>query len=113
MQGLLIFLGLAALGALLPVLLLVAAVLVALDRRRVRAAEAFGCTHGGQTLGREGLALGDAAWTEHFAVLRRKYPHSELRVVRDVYAVCPHCGARYGYDKDARTFRLLPDLAPV
>ena len=113
-QGLLIFLGLAALVLLLPVLLPVVAVLVALDRRRrVRTAEAFGCTRCEQTIGREGLACGDAAWSEHFAALRRKYPHSKLRVVRDVYAVCPRCGARYGYDKDARTFRLLPDPAPV
>ncbi len=109
MQGLLVILGMVALGLLLPVVLPVVAVLEARDRRRrVRAAEAFSCLRCGQILGREGLERGDAAWREHFAALQRRYPHHFLRVVRDVHAVCPHCGARYGFDKDARTFRLLP-----
>lgn len=99
-----------ALIFLLPVILPVVAFLEARDRRRrVRAAEAFGCVRCGRLLGREGLARGDAAWAEHFTALQRAHPYSKLRVVRDVYAVCPHCGARYGYDEEARTFRLLPE----
>ena len=95
---------------LLPVILPVVAVLEARDRRRrVRAAVAFACVRCGQILGREGLARGDAAWAEHFFALQRAHPHSKLRVVRDVYAVCPRCDARYGYDEEARTFRLLSE----
>ena len=94
---------------LLPVILPVVVVLHTLDRRRRRrAADAFACERCGRILGQEGLERGDAAWAEHFAALQRAHPYSKLRVVRDVYAVCPGCGARYGYDEKARTFRLLP-----
>lgn len=110
-QGLLVILALVAMGLLLPVLLPLVAMLDVIDRwRKMRAVERFACVRCGRILGREGLQRGDEAWREHFTALHRRHPNAILRVVRDVYAVCPRCGARHGYDEATRTFPLLPPL---
>ena len=41
------------------------------------------------------------------AKLREAHPHSMLRIVRRLYADCVKCGTEYGYDEDARGFRVL------
>lgn len=109
MPGLLIILGMAGFILLLPILLPVVAFLEARDRRRrKRAAQSFACVTCGQTLGPAALELADAAWAQHFAALCHALPHATLRIVRDVWAVCPKCGERYGYDESTRGFVALP-----
>lgn len=110
MQALRVLLALITVALLLPVLLPLVIVLDVLRRRRkAHDAERFACERCGQVLGRAGLERGDAAWAEHFTALEQDHPYSKLRVVRDVHAVCLRCGARYHYDKQARTFRPLPE----
>ncbi len=104
-QGTGVLLGLIVLTLFLPVILPLAAVLHARDLRRKRlAAACFVCVGCGQVLGQAALDRADAEWAEFVAKLHREHPGYRFRLVRDVDAVCLHCGARYHFDQETRTF---------
>ena len=94
----------------LPVILPLVAVLEARDRwRRHVCAERFVCVGCGQVLGRDALTRADTDWAEYVARLHRERPGVRFRLVRDVNAVCGHCGARYRFDEKAAMFSVLMD----
>ena len=99
------------LGAVsLPVLLPVAALLHALDQYRMRAAaRRAGCARCGHPLGQAALDRADEYWAEWWRDWHRAHPHSIPRVVRTVWAVCPACGARHGFDAARRVFPLAEE----
>jgi hypothetical protein len=68
------------------------------------AARTFACLSCGGILGLEALRLADTAWSEHVHELREKHPFVLFRLVRNVHAICPTCGARYAYVERERTF---------
>jgi hypothetical protein len=80
------------------------------ELRRMRAAARdFACLNCGQRLGEEAITLGDEAWARKMA--EHEGPWIEdvgLRMVRQLHAVCPHCGAQYEYVREKRTFVPAP-----
>ena len=99
----------------LPVALPVAVVLTILDDRRMRAAaRKFVCLSCGSNLGEEAIRLADEAWRLHFSETRANNPGVRFRIerrriVRHLRAICPHCGARYGYVERERIFVAIAD----
>ncbi len=109
-EGLLILALAIGLVLLLPVILPAVAVLQARYERRLRAAaERFACLRSGDRLGSVALARADAAWSEHFASLRREHPTWRFRLVRNLHALCPRCGRRYHFDEPAGRFVALDE----
>jgi hypothetical protein len=110
-----IALGMIVLLVLLPVALPVAVVLTILNDRRMRAAvRKFACLSCGSNLGEEAIRLADEAWRQHFSEARANNPGVRFRIerrriVRHLRAICPHCGARYGYVERDRTFAAIAD----
>ncbi len=105
--------GLVLMLFLLPVLIPVAAYQVERDRRRRAAvAAATDCVRCGTRLGPAAEALADVGWRNHVTALHEKYPHSRLRLVRHVWAVCTACGARYEFDETRRVFTLFAEPPP-
>ena len=103
----------AAMLCLLPVLLPLALAASWLDRRRMRgAASRTACLRCGQILGRAALERADEVWAAEMRSMWDSHAGVRFqgRVVRTLYAICPACGARYGYDEDARAFRPAPDV---
>lgn len=109
--------GIALLGialiAALPLILPAAAVLHSLDCWRMRgAARRFTCLSCGTRLGREAIRLADDAWARELAERQAASPgalfrHGLARIIRHLYAICPHCGARYDFDRRGGTFTAL------
>ena len=93
----------------LPVILPFVGVLHWRDRRRLRAAaKRLACQACGQLLGERAIEAADDAWAARLAQLRRKLPASiRLRLVRDLDAICTHCGARYEFMPQTREFVAL------
>jgi hypothetical protein len=95
---------------LLPVILPAIAILDALDTRRMRAAaRKFACLSCGSYLGDEAIRLAEEAWRQDMSEKHANDPGLRLlrrspRIVRHLFAICPRCGARYGYDHRKRTF---------
>jgi hypothetical protein len=114
--GLQITLTFIVLLVFLPVVLPVLLVLETLDGRRMRAAaRKFVCLSCGSGLGAEAIRLADQAWSQHFSDKRADSPGARFhmwrdrRMVRHLRAICPHCGARYGYVERERTFVAIGD----
>ncbi len=99
----------------LPVALPVAAVLTLLDDRRMRAAaRRFVCLSCGSNHGEEAIRLAGEAWRQHYSEMRANNPNVRFRIerrriVRHLRAICPRCGARYGYVERERTFVAIAD----
>ncbi len=114
--GLQITLAFIVLLVSLPVALPVVLVLATLDGRRMRAtARKFVCLSCGSCLGAEATQLADKAWERRLSERLannhgvRLHILRERRIVRPFCAICPHCGARYGYVERDRTFVLIGD----
>jgi hypothetical protein len=110
--GLTIVLMLVVFAVCLPVIVPVVAVQHALYYWRMRAAaRKFACLSCGSYLGSDAIRLADEAWSQHFSDLQAKNPgvRFRTRIVRDLRAICPHCGARYGFLERERTFVALGD----
>ena len=91
-----------------PLLLALVAALHARHRRRLRAAaDRTSCVGCGRLLGRAAVDAADVGWTGHMAELRRRHPHSFLRVVRFLYARCTACGTGYDWKVQSLSFRSL------
>ncbi len=76
------------------------------DRCRKRDAENFCCAQCGNVLGRASIAKADEYWREHVRDLHKRFPGSRFRLVRNVWAICTECGARYSYRTKDRTYVL-------
>ena len=79
------------------------------DRRRKRDAETFRCAQCGNVLGRASIAKADEYCREHVCELHKRFPGSRFRLVRNVWAICTECGARYNYRTKDRTYVLQSD----
>jgi hypothetical protein len=93
----------------LPVILPFVGVLHWRDKRRLHAAaKRLACQDCGQLLGERAVAAADVAWAARIERLRRRLPASiRFRVVRDLDAICTHCGARYEFMPQTREFVAL------
>jgi len=99
----------------LPVLLTVSLALLWLDRRRLRLSAALSpCRFCGCVLGQKSIELANAKWAdlmeekkhESLRLIRRV----KLRMVRNMDAICPACGAIYIFDRESRIFHPLRKL---
>ncbi len=79
------------------------------DRRRKRDAENFRCAQCGTVLGRASIAKADEYWCDHVRELHKRFLGSRFRLVRNVWAICAKCGARYDYRTKDRTYVLQSD----
>lgn len=79
------------------------------DRRRKREANNFRCVRCGRVLGQAAIAKANEYCRDHARELRQRFPHSRFRLVRNVWAICTECGARYDYLGKQRMYALLPD----
>jgi len=68
---------------------------------RARQLECTGC---GALLGDQGVALADALWERHVQHVFEQKQAVKQRIVRNLDAACPKCGARYQYDHVRATF---------
>jgi Zn-dependent protease with chaperone function len=96
-----------------PVIIPVAGLLHRAHVRRMEvAADRYVCLACGGILGREALRRADAEWAEHMRQSQdqslRLWRVGGRRMVRNVDAICPSCGARYKFDDRARTFGRVP-----
>ena len=100
-----VLLGIAICMLLLPVILPLTVLGQKRYQKRLRGlAEGFPCVECGQNIGVEALQLGDDRWDEMLAERRRLYPNIKFRLVRDLQALCPHCGCEYRYQEAEATF---------
>jgi len=91
----------------LPVIVPYALIANALtDRRRQRDADNFSCVQCGKILGHASIAKANEYWREHVGELHKRFPGARLRLVRDVWAICDVCGARYNYRTKDKAFKL-------
>ena len=79
------------------------------DRRRKREADNFRCAQCGTVLGRTSIATADEYWRDHARELHKRFPGSRFRLVRNVWAICSECGARYNYCTKDRAYVLQSD----
>lgn len=79
------------------------------DRRRKRNAKTFHCVQCGHLLGEAAIAKADRFCLDHVRELHHQFPHSRFRLVRNVWAICTECGARYNYLGNEQTYVLLPE----
>ena len=93
----------------LPVILPFVGVLHWRDKRRLRAAaKRLACQGCGNLLGERAIEAANVAWAARVERLRRRLPASiRLRLVRDLDAICTHCGARYEFMPKTREFVAL------
>jgi transcription elongation factor Elf1 len=98
--GLVAFVGFAAL------IMLVRFSIQREQRALLARARAFACLSCGKPLGDEAVAQADALWEQHMQRLLSREPVKH-RVVRNLDAVCPHCGKRYQLDATTSTFAPL------
>ncbi len=92
--------------ALFPVLLPVALVQLARDKRRLQAAaRGTTCIACGCLLTHEALTRAGTMWAAHIAQLRRDHPTVMFRVVRPYDAVCIACGQGYKWQSEARVLQ--------
>jgi hypothetical protein len=88
-----------------PVLIPIAAVLHARERRHMRAVvRETRCEGCGAILGDASLHRADAVWGEYVATLHRDQPGILFRLLRRLWAVCTVCGAEYDFDAARRAF---------
>ena len=100
-----VLLGIAICMLLLPVILPLTVLGQKRYQKRLRGlAEGFPCVECGQNIGVEALQLADDRWDEMLAERRRLYPNIKFRLVRDLQALCPHCGCEYRYQEAEATF---------
>ena len=91
----------------MPVILPYALIANALtDRRRKRDAANCSCIQCGNILGQASIAKADEYWREHVRELHTRFPGVRLQLVRDVWAICDVCGARYSYRAKDQTYKL-------
>lgn len=95
-----------ALPVIVPYALITAAFA---DRRRKRDADNFCCSQCGNILGQASIAKADDYWRQHVRELHKRFPGTRLRLVRDVWAICAMCGARYNYRTKDKTYILNPE----
>lgn len=97
--------GIAICMLLLPVILPLTVLAQKRYQKRLRGlSEGFACVECGQILGVEAIQLADERWEEMSEERRRLYPHIKFRLVRDLHALCPHCGCEYRYQEAEATF---------
>ena len=61
----------------------------------------FTCLTCGARLGLEAIRLGDEHQAKKVAELHAKYRGERLRIIKEVDAICPECGAEYSFrDKE-------------
>ena len=78
-------------------------------RRRKRDAVDFHCIQCGNVLGGSAIEKADEYWREHVRELHLRFPGTKFRLVRDVWAICTFCGARYNYRRKDKTYMLKTD----
>jgi hypothetical protein len=79
------------------------------DRRRVRDADNFCCTQCGNILGQASITKANEYWLKHVRELHKRFPGARLRLIRDVWAICTECGAKYNYRTKDRTYIFRPN----
>lgn len=79
------------------------------DRRRVRDADNFCCTQCGNIVGRASIAKANEYWQQHVRELQNRFPGARFRLIRDVWAICTECGAKYNYSTKDKTYILKPN----
>lgn len=96
----------AALALMLPVIIPAVALMSWRDTVRLkRLARQTSCRNCGGLLGDEAIERGEAAWRERMSELHwRPEWGIRRRVVRDIHAVCPCCGAGYEFIEKTRQF---------
>jgi predicted RNA-binding Zn-ribbon protein involved in translation (DUF1610 family) len=109
-SGIAVGLFAAAFLVLLPILLPIAAIQNQMRNRRIlKLARNLDCASCGARLGAEAIQLAAQHWAAIMARHQAMYPGTKLRLVRDVDAVCPHCGREYSYrDVDRSLILKLP-----
>jgi hypothetical protein len=99
---------------LLPIIIPLAAFLVARDNRRMRRkALETKCLKCGHCLGDAAIERGEVAWRERMSDLHSgaEWGIRRRRIVRDIHAVCTNCGAAYQYVTQTAEFVLAPRRA--
>jgi len=64
----------------------------------------FKCQRCGTLLAEQGLSLADTLWERHMQHIFEHKLADKQRIVRNLDAACPQCGARYQFDHDRSTF---------
>ncbi len=106
--GLFVLVCAAILTVSLPVTLPLVALSHARDLRRLRAlADFLPCVQCSEILGKAALERADTIWAAHIEQLHREHPGYRFRLVRDVHAICTHCGQRYRFDDKLGTLQVL------
>jgi predicted RNA-binding Zn-ribbon protein involved in translation (DUF1610 family) len=72
-------------------------------RALLELARRFACTSCGAVLGEQGVALADSLWERHVQRIFEQKKANQ-RIVRNLDAACPKCGARYQHDPERSTF---------
>ncbi len=90
----------------LPIIILLLPLLIYIsDRQKLKAADRFHCITCGHILGQLALDLADREWSSlHNEILRLTI---QRRRTRTIYAICVHCGTRFTYSEQAKTFTML------
>ena len=100
-----VLLGIAICMLLLPVILPLLALEQKRYQKRLRGlAEGFACVECGQNIGVEAIQLADQRWDEMSEERQRRSPNIKFRQVRNLQALCPHCGCEYCYQEAEATF---------
>jgi hypothetical protein len=96
----------AAMALLLPVIIPAVAIMGWRDNARItRIARQTSCRNCGHMLGDAAIERGETAWRERMSELHwRPEWGIRRRIVRDVHAVCPSCGAAYEFIPKTRQF---------
>ncbi len=103
----LVILAMLVLLLALPILLPLAIFQEKRDRRRLHAAaEATPCGRCGHPLGLAALEAADAAWGAALGGMMEQ--GLRPRVIRQLFARCPSCGAGHDWDEDRHVLQLLP-----
>ena len=98
--------------ALLPVIAPVGTVISFFHRRRMlRIAEITNCSACGICLGPAATRLSDERCRQEAIERRKKFPGVIFRIIRDVHAICPACGAELTWFAASRSFRLKEPAA--
>ncbi|MBN70070.1 MAG: hypothetical protein CME32_12430 [Gimesia sp.] len=100
-----VLLGIAICMLLLPVILPLTVLGQKRYQKRLRGlAEKYVCVECGELLGTEAIQLADERWEEMSEERRRRSPNIKFRLVRNLQAICPHCGCEYRYQEAEATF---------
>jgi len=90
----------------LPVMLL-RNILDARHQRRI--ANGLNCQRCGMLLGEAAIRESNRLIAEEFNEAQRKHPGVKLRWMRRHHAVCPHCGQKYRYSDQGKTYLPVVD----